>query len=204
MLTSCFSEPKRPKSCLSWWQVHGWLSYRADRNDRSKRQCLYPSRKPVHRYCSWRNNQSTCGNDCSRKRDVFPGSGFYNWQRPTNRPAAGKYNRTAITVVLGDPVAGISSWPPTPAGLKSPAAPFTWGKYRYCLFDDDSNPWAWFLIVAFDQSNIEKGRWQINGARYITGLTIDYNAKTFIITAEQYSGASPIIVPWSDVFIAQP
>lgn len=112
----------------------------------------------------------------------------------------------AITVVLGDPIIGGGNNPGTPSGLKGACSGFTWGRYRYWLYDYMSNPWPpKICMVAFDQSNTEVQRWEINGGRYEIGISIDSANEQFSITTFQYeSGSGPIYVPWNQVKIDQP
>ena len=117
----------------------------------------------------------------------------------------------AITVVLGNPVAGGGSQPPTPsnpysaAGLKSPFSGFTWGLYKYWFYDGIDNP-SYFVGFAFDQNNTIKQNYQINGARYPLGLSIDNTGSGSIVFSfdAYYSGVSSLTLPWSNFSIAQP
>ncbi|MDD3268678.1 MAG: hypothetical protein PHX14_05100, partial [Syntrophomonadaceae bacterium] len=109
----------------------------------------------------------------------------------------------AITVVLGDPVLGVSGSLGSydSAVYKTPRAGFTWGRYRYWIFDSYQNM-CWVGIIAYDQSNVAwSPAWQkANGSsRYHTGISLDTANRTIIITTEQ--GAGSITVPWDDVLI---
>ncbi|PKM77212.1 MAG: hypothetical protein CVU90_08665 [Firmicutes bacterium HGW-Firmicutes-15] len=115
----------------------------------------------------------------------------------------GTINVYTITVVLGDPVLGGGSQPPPPSSnLYGANYGFTWGKYKYFLYDDSNNPYPYpVYIVAFNSDDSFKQQWVKTGCRYITGFSMDTNANTFTITTQQ---GGPTTFPWTDVLIPQP
>ncbi len=111
----------------------------------------------------------------------------------------------SIEVVLGNPVLGGGSHPGTPSGLKSAYPGFTWGLYRYWVYDFTDNRCA-IMVVAYDQSNQIVQQWEksSNNSRYIKGIDIDTATNTIIFSTDQPTPGTTITVPWNDFLIPQP
>ena len=105
----------------------------------------------------------------------------------------------AVSVLLGDPVLGGGDNPGTPSGLKSPFSGFTWGKYRYWLYDFIDNSIS-IKIIAYDESNQIISQWDKSGGRYTSSISIDTTNETIIIT-NQYG---TMTVNWSELLLTQP
>ena len=113
----------------------------------------------------------------------------------------------AITVVLGEPVIGTAGSAVSDPGHNSytPRYIFTWGLYRYFIYDDgDNHPEYTTNIYAFDDANIQKGMWVISGGRYITSVSVDFDSRVIKIDCEQYTGGGPVQVNWSSIQLSQP
>ncbi|MGE5391826.1 MAG: S-layer homology domain-containing protein [Deltaproteobacteria bacterium] len=113
-----------------------------------------------------------------------------------------------ITVLLGDPVIGNAGSAGNPGNnLYGARYIFTWGKYRYFVYDSGNNPWPpYVFIYAWDDSNVSGGNWSIRGGRYLTGVTVDFAAQTVVITTDpaNYESGGPLVVPWNSLRITQP
>ena len=107
-----------------------------------------------------------------------------------------------VSVVLGNPVAGGGSYPGTPSGMKSYVSGFTWGLYRYWLYDDYNNL-DHIFVVAFDKNNNIVQQWTLHYGRYSIAISIDFGNSTFIITTEQPTNGGIPVQPWNNFLIPQ-